>query len=494
MTQQNVEYYARQNGYQENAAGAFVLSDANPVTQFYDQVFSGGGLAALLEVSNGMPSRVQRNLPAVPASITTFPTNATPGYGGDFVFTPPPLPVLPSSVSVGAAAVLAGGNALTVNAGNVTLANTAALSARNASLGASTINLGNAPSNATGLTLTPSIIAQFAGDKSVTLSSSSVFNLYDASGISLGNTDNPIGTLVLDGAGLFSDGGTTIITADNVAFTDSQATPNATGAITGSGGTLIVNATAESAGTLTFGAGQVTLGEGQVDLNAASQIAFAGSGSVNAGAAIVTLQAPEVVASAGSSGALATTGLLTLVPTAGATPGLSPLDIGGAVSLTGGSIEDAGTIVALGGIITLTATTGDVVLAQGADISATGSHIVLFNVAQDAPGGTVKLIANSGNVIIDNGAAVDVAAVGIGFAGSLTIQTPGTAMLDGKFLGTGAFGDLGGNFTLNAGRLAGGLPLNGGFSGSFNVTLQQGDIDIAAGTTSDIWPGDFDGK
>ncbi|MEW6435560.1 MAG: filamentous hemagglutinin family protein [Pseudomonadota bacterium] len=471
------KYYTSQT----NAAGAYVLSNANPVTQFYDQVFSGGGLAALLEVSNGQPSNIQRSLPSLPASVTVI--GGGPHQASNYTFTPAPLPSA-GSIDVDAAAVLAGGNALTVSGGNVTLANTAALSGRNITLGASVINLGNAPATAVGLTLTPSVIAQFAGTQSVTLISNSVFNLYDTNGVNLGAANNPIGTLVLDSAGLFSAGGTTTITADNVALTDSQATPNTAGAIAGSGGTLIVDANVNSTGTLTLSAGQVEMnGEGQVDLNAAGQIVFAGTGGVNAGAAAVTLQAPDVVAAVGSVQSLTTTGLLNLMPGESAAPSLSPFDIGGSLSLTGGSIDDAGAVTALGGKVTLTATSGDVVLAQGANISATDSHIAFFNVSEDAPGGTVKLIANSGNVIIDNGATVDVAATGIGFAGSLTIQTPGTATLDGTLLGGGAFGDLGGNFTLTSGNLVGSLPFNGGFSGSFNVTLQQGDITIAAGTT-----------
>ncbi|MEW6439019.1 MAG: filamentous hemagglutinin family protein [Pseudomonadota bacterium] len=455
-----------------------VLNTKDPFTQFYEQAFTGGGLAALLQVSNGLPANVVRS-PTVPSSpITTAGGGKTPGT--NFTFTLPALPV--GSISIGASAVVAGGNALTLNGGNVTLANTATLSGRNVALTSSVINFGGAPSTAGGLTVTPSLIAQFAGAQSLTLTSSSVFNFYDANGVSLGDANDPIGTLTLDGGGLFSAGGTTTISADNVTLQDSGASSTA-GAIAGSGGTLIVNADADAAGTLAFGGGQMTFGgDGQVDLNAAAEIAFAGSGSVNAGAAAVTLQAPQTVAAIGSVQALTTTGVLTLTPGAGAVPALSPLEIGGSLSLTGGSLNDSGVIAALGGNVTLTATSGDVVLAPRADISATGSHIVLFDLADDAPGGTVKLIATSGNVTIDTGATVDVAATGNGFAGSLTIQTPGTATLGGTFLGDGAFGDLGGNFTLNAGSLAGSLPLNGGFSGSFNVTLQQGDITIASGT------------
>ncbi|MBB4199989.1 hypothetical protein CCR94_21585 [Rhodoblastus sphagnicola] len=153
--------------------------------------------------------------------------------------------------------------------------------------------------------------------------------------------------------------------------------------------------------------------------------------------------------------------------------------------MTGGRIIDSGTVTALAGKLTLTATSGEIELTSGARINAGGSHIVLFDATEDAPGGIVKLIASNGNVTIDAGAAVDVAATGSGYAGTLAIQTAktGAATLNGVLSGGAAYDDLGGNFVLSAGRLVGALPFGGGFTGGFEVALQSGDIVIGAGQT-----------
>ena len=460
----------------------YLLDNANPITAFYEQAYSGGGLAALLEVSNGPAATVERGVQTIPATITI------PDGGrneSSFTVTPPALPAV-ASIAVGAGAVVAGGKALTLNGGDVTLDAAAKISGNNFALAASTINFGVAPANASGLTLTPAIIAQLAGAQSVILTSASVFNSYDASGVSLGDPAHPIGTLTLDGGGLYSAGGATAIVADNVVLTDSQATPNLAGALAATGGTLTIDATANSTGSLALGAGAKTLGFATIDLNASQQIVFSGSGSLDAGSAAVTLAAPAVVADAGSVQSLTTKGLLTLAQGAGATPTLSPSDIGGALTLTGGGVADSGVIIARAGKVTLTATAGDIVLDPGAGIVASGSHIVLFDETLDAPGGAVKLTASAGDVAIASGAAIDVSATGNGYAGSLAIQTAttGVATLNGMLLGGAAYKDLGGDFTLNAGSLGAGSRLPTSFTGSIAVSLQQGDLLIGTDSGS----------
>ncbi|MDR3493346.1 MAG: filamentous hemagglutinin family protein [Ancalomicrobiaceae bacterium] len=481
-----LSYFNHYNNYTPD--GAYILDNANPITSFYTQAFSGGGLAALLEVSNGKAATVQRTIPSVPATVTVTgggDYNFQSHTFGNYTFTPPRLPA-GGNIAIGDGATIAGGNALTLNASNVALDSTAKISGNNIALAGSAINFGAAPVNAAGLTLSPALIAQLAGAQTVTLTSASVFNSYDTNGVNLGDPAHPIGTLTLDGSGLYSAGGTTTITADNVVLTDSQATANTIGFISGSGGTLIINATANSNGVLTLDAGATVLnGFASIGLSASQQIVFSGSGSVNAGSAAVTLTAPAVVADAGSIQSLTTTGLLSVTQGTGTAPVLSPSDIGGALTLTGGGINDSGTVVALAGKVSLVASTGDVVLNSGAAIVAMGSHIVLFDETLDAPGGTVTLTASAGNVAINTGAIIAVSATGNGYAGSLAIQTAttGTATLNGTLLGGAAFNDLGGNFSLNAGSLTGNLPIGSGFTGSFAVQLGQGDIAIATGQT-----------
>ncbi len=89
---------------------------------------------------------------------------------------------------------------------------------------------------------------------------------------------------------------------------------------------------------------------------------FTGSGSLDAKAAGVSLTAPLFLVDAAASQALTTTGDLSLAQS-GAAPALDPTIIGGVLSLTGGSVDVSGTIAALGGSLTLEATTGDLNLS-----------------------------------------------------------------------------------------------------------------------------------
>ncbi|MDD4867408.1 MAG: hypothetical protein PHQ28_09930, partial [Mycobacterium sp.] len=435
-----------------------------------------GGSDANIVVNGGSLLRVSNGAPVV----TTFAnpsavSGATLAIGTD-----------PGSASLSAAPgapVTIEGMALALDtAGDSFLAPNAVLKAQNYELEGGVINLGDAPAGTAGLTLSPQVVADLAGAKSVALRSQTVINLYDTGGLTLGDAANPIGTLTLDAAGLYSAGGTTSIAATNIDLIDSQAKPSTTGALSGAGGSLVLDAT----GVITLDAGSKTLGGfATADLNAGQEIVFAGSGSLNAGAAAVTLTAPDVRTAAGAVQSLVTTGALAIQPGTGTAPQVAATEIGGVLSLTGGSIADNGTITTLGGQLTLTATSGDVVLDSGAKIVATGSHIPVFDIYEDAAGGIVTLAANQGNITLNSGSSIDVSGAGVGYAGSLIITTAptGVATLDGTLAGGAAYNDLGGRFSLTAGSLSGALPFTSGFTGTFSVALNTGDILVPNGVT-----------
>ncbi|HEY0330101.1 MAG TPA: hypothetical protein VGC77_13495, partial [Rhodopseudomonas sp.] len=433
----------------------------------YTAGVSGDG--SLLRLSNGNRVAVTRHF--VPGLYTSPDT--TPAAAG------PVSDTVLGNLTLGSGVTISG-NTLTLDtSGSSILAPDALLVAKNYDLSGSSINLGNVPAGTTGLTVSSQLIATFAGADSVLLRSASVFNLYGDS--RFGSDAAPIGTLTFDGSGLYSDGGTTTVDANNIDFIDSQTTVNTNGALTGGpGGSLMVNA----ADTVTFGAGAKTLGGvNQAGFTAGQQVLFANSGALDAKTANVTLSAPAVVAQGGSGQSLTTTGALALLPGTGVAPILSATDIGGALTLTGGDITVAANIIAQGGKLTLDATTGDVTLLNGANLNAKGTGVTLFDLTEDTPAGTVQLIADNGNITVADGASVDVSAAGNGYAGTLGIQADkGMATLNGVLKGNSAYHDLGGNFMLTADRLGGSLPLTG-FSGSFAVSLGNGDITIANGQT-----------
>ncbi|MCK9914438.1 filamentous hemagglutinin family protein [Microbacteriaceae bacterium K1510] len=236
--------------------------------------------------------------------------------------------------------------------------------------------------------------------------------------------------------------------------------------------------------TATIGGGTVTgltLVDGGTGYSSIPTVTFSGGGG---GGADMTFSAPAFIVSGTGDHAVTTAGAITLQARAGAVPTVAASDFGGALTLTGARITDAATIIARGGQVTLTATDGDVRLAGGALIDATGSTFSILDQAAYVPGGTVALAAANGSVAIDPGATVDVSASGLGYAGVLNIDTAdgGTANLFGTLKGAAAYNDLGGGLTIKAGYLAGDLPWSA-FTGGFDVTLGHGDLHVGSGTT-----------
>lgn len=444
---------------------------ADPVALFdgaghvsgYSAGISGDG--SLLRVSNGTLVNVTRYfVPGRYSGPGTPPSSSTPA----------------GAFTVGAGAVIDGGNALTLDtSGSGTLAATTALKARNYDVAGSVINIGGGTS---GISLNAAVLANFNGAESVRLRSATVINLYDNPG--LGDTGNltigadsanPINTLIFDSAGLFSHGGQTTVNATNITLSNSRGVTDTSTAVSGSGGTLTLNAS----NAVTLDAGAKTIGGvSQVNFNGGRAIAFSGSGSLDAGAANMRLSAPVIVVNSGASQSVTTTGIVNLITGAGTAPDVVASNIGGALAVTAAAILDTARIQALSGNVSLIATAGSVELGGGASIDASGSAVTVLDIVKYAPGGKVRLVSNTGNVLIDDGASIDVSGVGIGFAGSLTVQAQGTARLAGALDGHAAYKDLGGDFILNAGTLEAGSQLPTSFTGSIAVTLQQGDIVI----------------
>ncbi|MBR1201887.1 MULTISPECIES: filamentous haemagglutinin family protein [unclassified Bradyrhizobium] len=234
---------------------------ALPVKQSDGSYVFASGDGALLRVSNGSTVKVSRIY--VPGQ-----------YAGN---GPPPSSQTPlGAFSIGAGAVIDGGNALTLDtSGSGTLASNAILNARNYDIAGSVINIGG---GSTGIVLNPAVLANFNDAVSVRLRSATVINLYDANGLQIGDAAHPIGTLTFDSAGLYSQGGNTTVNATNI---DLANTSGATGTgITGAGGILTLNASqviTEDVGTKHLG------GFSQIYFNAGRAIAFSGNGTLDTG-------------------------------------------------------------------------------------------------------------------------------------------------------------------------------------------------------------------
>ncbi|MFC7627171.1 filamentous hemagglutinin family protein [Paraburkholderia humisilvae] len=417
---------------------------------------SGDG--ALLRVSNGSDAVVTR------LNTTDAATN-------------------PGILTVGAGATIAGGEALTLDSsGNLRFDPTAMFSGNSIAVDASAITFTNQSGEAAaalpGFVVSEAQLAQLSNAKEVILRSSGAMT-FD------GDVNVTFGTNVDLSAGTFtSDGGAATLNGQRIAFTNEIGSPTSAAGTAGSG-TLTVNAN-----EIDFGTGdKTTAGFNASAFNATGGIVGQNTGTFDFGAQGVTLSAPVYLADTSSDQTIETTGTLNLNANQGKALGLTP--VGGALSFTGGTLNDNGaTIVAPAGNVSLEATTGDLTVSNGSLVSATGVAKQFFDLTVFAPAGSISLIADKGSVNVQSGATLDFSgASGGGAAGSVTLSAPEQVVnLSGTIKGNAAKGYAGGSFSLDTG---GAVDLDGlatvlaasGVNNSIAVQTNAGNLMLSAGNT-----------
>ncbi len=428
-----------------------------------------GNLGSLLRISAGGPVGISRSFtPAADPSTTA----------GSIVFGSAPGTMTPHDGSV--VSILASSLSLDTS-GSLSIAGNTDFRVSDIDISGPIVSLGNVGGLTGGVRVSSADIARFAGAHSLRLRSATVFNVYDAGGAIIGDTLNRIAALTFDGAGFYHQGGQAIIRAQNIALVNSLNSSSTSGALNGTGGAISFEAT----GLVSAGTGKKTFaGFAQLGLTGAGGIEFVGDGGFEIGSANAALNAHGLVVRGGADQFLTTTGAIAIGSLPGDRPAVAAADFGGSLTLTGTGIVDNSTIIAHSGKVKLSATSGGVVLGDGALIDATGATVTVVDRVTYAPGGAVHLAANGGNIVVSSGALVDVSAAGLGYAGSLIIETgeSGVVTLAGQTRGDAAFSDLGGSLRINTGALAGDLPWSR-FTGGFDVSVAQGDLRIASGTT-----------
>ncbi|PTR30710.1 filamentous hemagglutinin family protein [Luteibacter sp. OK325] len=381
------------------------------------------------------------------------------------------------TLTIGAGAIVDGGNALSLDAtGRVSVDDNALLTGKNIDATASRIAFVGAGATAPddGLVIGAATLAQWRSSDSVTLRSRGNIDFVGAQDVSVDNS------LVLSAGALTGDGHDVSLHAGTITFA------NVLGASAGSalagGGTLSVGA-----GEIDFGQGTASLhGFGAFDGVATSGLVAAGQGGVDFGAASVDLSAPVFVANSGSATTLLTTGAMRLHGTQGAP--LSTDGLGGALNLRAGSIDDGMNLTAAAGSLTLDATQGGVHVASGTTLDVGGVTKQFFDTAAYAPGGNLVLTA-TGDIAIDGGAAMRYGgATEAGDAGTFKAVAGGALLLGGTYDGHAAQGYRGGYFTIGTGGAldldtVAGLVAASGSTGLVDITSGQGDLALSAGTT-----------
>lgn len=405
---------------------------------------------ALIRVSNGDVVRVRR-------------TNVDTTVGGQ--------------VTVGAGAVLDGGKALLIDAtGNATVTQ-ATLSGAALSLASGRVGFGGG----SGLVIDATALASLANTKHLTLRSYSTIDFYrgiDLSGLS---------AVTLDAAALVGYGTDPIAAVGNRLVLENTASTFSEPAGAGHGS---LNLTAAE---LAFGEGAKALrGFDTVTVTGSTRIVGESNGSLDAGAAAVTFSTPVLTGRGGAGQSLSTTGAVIVAANGANTPARDESSLGARWSLTGSSIVFGGRADALGGAVELTATNGNVVLADGALIDVGGFGKQFFDVAEYTDAGRVTLKAVGGSVLMAAGAVLDLAAhPGGAGAGTLAIVSDGIqVVLDGTVKAQAAAGQRGGSFSLDIAALPSFSALNerlnqSGFSGARDFRIRSGDVTLDGTTVAE---------
>jgi filamentous hemagglutinin family protein len=430
------------------AVSSNASNTATTIANYYKTL--DAALGTVVQLSNGavdtvqLPSQTQIAPGTITVSDTVNPSNPTP-----FTVTLPGLSGAASGTGavIEAGAQLSGGNVLTLaSTGDVQVQSGASLSGNHVSAMSSSITfVGDGPTPpVSGMVIDASILAQLAQSQSVNLQS------YGAIAFD-GNVDlrmsGAAGQVLTLGAGEFSsDGGRVTIEAPTLAL-DNELNAAVPAFALGTGALSI------DVGQLLFGNGAKTLtGFGSVSLSASHAMIGQGTGNFDFGSLEVTLQTPVLIAGTGSDQTLTTTGAMAVVASGG--PALTSDEVGGAITLQGGSVTVAAPIQAVAGNITLTSSAGDVTITSGGSLIAHGVAKQFFDTVAFASAGLITLSADQGTVNIQPGAVVDFSGAALGGnGGGLSIITTNSAapiVLGGTLLGSSAPGYSGSIFNLDS--------------------------------------------
>ena len=256
-------------------------------------------------------------------------------------------------------------------------------------------------------------------------------------------------------------------------------------------GMIDLAAPAASAGSLSVQSSRLLLGPGQLSVRGYNNLAATALGGVVAEAVgslslggRATFNTPAVVGAQGASYDITAAGDLVFHRdgVSVVAPGL-----GARMNLQGASVNLASDVLLPSGVLSVTATTGDIDVSGR--LAADGQARQFFDVTRYTDGGSIDLTARQGSVRLLDGSDVSVAAhADGGDAGYLTVRSPGGVFdIAGTLDASAGSGRTSGSFTLDAGSVVDFDALrtdldDAGFFQERNLRVRTGDVTVA-GTT-----------
>ena len=235
---------------------------------------------------------------------------------------------------------------------------------------------------------------------------------------------------------------------------------------------------------LLLGPGQLSVGGyDKFDVTVAGGVRAQAGGSFSLGGH-ATFNAPALVGGQGVSYKITAAGDLDF--RRGGLSTVAP-GLGARMNLQGAAVNLASDILLPSGVLSVTATTGDINVSGR--LAVNGQAREFFDVTRYTDGGSIDLTARQGSVRLLAGSDVSVAAhVAGGEAGYLTVRSPGGVFdIAGTLDGSAGLGRASGSFALDAGSVADFNALrtdldNAGFFQERNLRVRSGDVTVA-GTT-----------
>ncbi len=255
------------------------------------------------------------------------------------------------------------------------------------------------------------------------------------------------------------------------------------------GGSASPGATADIGGTLEFNAGVIRVGANTVAIDQFAQVALNASNGIllqDTGSLVVqndlALYTPLLTAAPKTLQTIKAGGHLLIQDLQGGRGGLTA-GLGAEVALVGASVTSLSTVYLPSGILSLTATTGD--LNVGGRLDVGGTSQTFYDLVRYSSGGRISLGATNGNVNLLPGSLVDVSAQPDGgHAGYLAISAPkGSVVFDGDLAARAGSGGLAGSFSLDVGQLPALSAINdqlnaADFTFMRNIRVRTGDVVI----------------
>ena len=393
------------------------------------------------------------------------------------------------SLTVGAGVQISG-TSITLDSTNATaLDNSAVLTGQAINLNSGRISLllnnyAGPPLPSSGLVLAGTALTSLQNTAALSLLSYSSIDLYGS------GTFSNTGTLALHAAEIrgFNDTGSSAVNLSAQAVLLDNSAGGTAGTPAALSGVTTLNIT--SASTLTIGQNALLVDQfSDVNLSAAKGIVMQGTGSFSAQGNLTALT-PFFTSTSNATQGFIAGGTLTLTKSVGVVPLPTNPGLGSQISFEGSSVTASTDILLPSGLISMRAVTGD--LNIGGRLDAGGTAQTFFNQVRYTDGGIISLTASAGNVNISTGGTINVAAAAAaGNAGSLYVSAAnGQLQLNGgTLLGQGGVGGKGGSAQIDVGSLASFSTLNdtlngGSFSTSRSLRVRSGNVTIDGTVTA----------